>query len=119
MLSPYLAARDLSMAVSGTGPEAVEAFRAQAEAHRYDLVQRLNDLHISQIHYENDRAQRLSRENWAEFPIFGTRPPPLDRVLAARALSLSALGLWILLPLLGLGLARARLARVGVERAAS
>ena len=119
LLSPYLAARDLSMAVSGTGPEAVEAFRAQAEAHRYDLIQRLNDLHISEIHYENDRAQRLPREHWAEFPTFGTRPPPLGGALAGRALSLAALGLWLLLPLLGLAVTRRRLARVGVERAAS
>ena len=119
LLSPYLAARDLSMAVSGTGPEAVEAFRAQAEAHRYDLIQRLNDLHINEIRYENDRAQRLSRAHWAEFPTFGTRPPPLGGVLAARSLSLSALALWILLPLLGLGLARGRLARVGAEGSGS
>ena len=116
LFSPYLAARDLSMAVSGTGPEAVEAFRAQAEAHRYDIIQRLNDLHISEIRYENDRAQRLPREHWAEFPTFGTRSPPVGGTLAARSLSLSALALWILLPLLGFGLARGRLARVGVER---
>lgn len=119
LLSPYLAARDLSMGVSGTGPEAVEAFRVQAEAHRYDLVQRLNDLHINEIHYEDDRAQRVSREHWAEFPTFGTRPPPLGGVVADRALSLTALALWVLLPLLGLGLSRGRLARVGVEPSGS
>ena len=119
LLSPYLAARDLSMGVSGTGPEAVEAFRVQAEAHRYDLVQRLNDLHINEIHYEDDRAQRVSREHWAEFPTFGTRPPPLGGVVADRVLSLTALALWVLLPLLGLGLSRGRLARVGVEPSGS
>ena len=119
LLSPYLAARDLSMAVSGTGPEAVEAFRAQAEVHRYGLIQRLNDLHINEIHYENDRAQRLPREHWAEFPTFGTRPPPLEGVMADRTLSVAALSLWLLLPLLGLAFARGRLARVGEERAAS
>ena len=119
LLSPYLAARDLSMAVSGTGPEAVEAFRAQAEVHRYGLIQRLNDLHINEIHYENDRAQRLPREHWAEFPTFGTRPPPLEGVMADRTLSVAALSLWLLLPLLGLAFARGRLARVGEERGAS
>lgn len=119
ILSPYLAARDLSMAVSGTSPEAVEAFRAQAEAHRYDLVQRLNDLHINEIQYENDRAQRVSREIWAEFPTFGSRPPPLGGVMADRALSLAALALWLLVPLMGLVVARGRLARVGVERSGS
>ncbi|MDE0393929.1 MAG: DUF3526 domain-containing protein [Gammaproteobacteria bacterium] len=118
LLSPYLAARDLSMVVSGTDPAALEAFQAQAETYRYDLVQRLNDLHTNEIRYESDRDQRLSREHWAAFPTFRTRLPPLGRALAGRGVSLAALALWILLPLLGLGLARTRLARVGVERAA-
>ena len=116
LLSPHLAARDLSMAAAGTGPEAVEAFRAQAEAHRYDIIQRLNDLNIHEIHYENDRAQRVAREHWTQFPVFELAPPSLRRALADRPLSLAALGLWMLVPLAGLGLGRKRLPRVGVDR---
>ena len=116
LLSPHLAARDLSMAAAGTGAEAVEAFRAEAEAHRYDIIQRLNDLHIHEIHFENDRAQRIARERWTQFPVFRPDPPSLRRVLADRPLSLAALGLWIALPLAGLGLGRKRLPRVGVDR---
>ncbi len=115
-LSPYLAARDLSMGIAGSGPEAMEAFLAQAEAHRYTIVQRLNELHIREIRNENDRAQRLSREHWGQFPVFSTEPPPLAGALADRPVSLAALGLWIGLPLTGLGLARRRLALVGTER---
>ena len=115
-LSPYLAARDLSMGIAGSGPEATEAFLAQAEAHRYTIIQRLNELHIHEIRFQNDRAQRLSREHWGEFPVFETEPPPLGGVLANRPVSLAALGLWIGLPLGGLGLARRRLALVGTER---
>ena len=116
LLSPHLAARDLSMAAAGTGPEAVEAFRSQAEAHRYAIIQRLNDLHTHEIHYENDRAQRLARQHWTQFPVFRSDLPSLRRVLADRPLSLAALGLWIALPLAGLGLGRKRLPRVGVDR---
>ncbi|MCY3746715.1 MAG: DUF3526 domain-containing protein [Acidobacteria bacterium] len=116
LLSPYLAARDLSMGIAGSGPEAMEAFLAQAEAHRYTIIQRLNELHIHEIRNENDRAQRLAREHWGQFPVFGTEPPPLDGMLANRPLSLAALGLWIGLPLTGLGLARRRLALIGTER---
>lgn len=116
LLSPHLAARDLSMAAAGTGPEAMEAFRAQAEAHRYDIIQRLNDLHIHEIHYENDRAQRIARQEWARFPAFRPDPPSLRRVLADRPLPLTALGLWIALPLAALGLGRKRLPRVGMDR---
>ncbi len=116
LLSPHLAARDLSMAAAGTGPEAMEAFRAQAEAHRYDIIQRLNDLHIHEIHYENDRAQRIARQEWTRFPVFEPNPPSLRRALADRPLSLAALGLWIALPLAGLALGRRRLPRVGMDR---
>lgn len=115
-LSPYLAARDLSMGVAGSGPEATEAFLAQAEAHRYTIIQRLNELHMHEIRSENDRAQRLSREHWGEFPVFETEPPPLGGVLANRPVSLAALGLWIGLPLTGLGLARRRLALIGTDK---
>ena len=115
-LSPYLAARDLSMGIAGSGPEATEAFLAQAEAHRYTIIQRLNELHIHEIRFRNDRAQRLSREHWGEFPVFETEPPPLGGVLGNRPISLAALGLWIGLPLTGLGLARRRLALIGTDR---
>lgn len=112
LLAPHLAMRDLSMSAAGTGPEAVEAFRAQAEAHRYDRIQRLNDLHIHQIHLENDRAQRLSREEWERFPEFRLEPPSLRQALADRPQALAGLGLWMLVPLLGLALGRERLSRV-------
>ena len=84
LLSPHLAAQDLSMAAAGTGPEAVEAFRSQAEAHRYAIIQRLNDLHTNEINYKNDRAQRLARQHWTQFPVFRQDPPSLRRVLADR-----------------------------------
>ena len=119
LLSPYLAARDLSMAGAGTGPEAVEAFRAQAEAHRYEIIQRLNDLHIHRIKYENDRAQRIAQQEWTRFPVFQPNPPSLRRAVADRPQSLAALGLWIVLPLAGLGLGRKRLPREGVDRSGS
>ena len=115
-VSPYLAARDLSMGVAGSGPEAMEAFLAEAEAHRFTIIQRLNELHIHEIRNENDRGQRLARKHWGEFPVFETEPPPLGGVLAHRPVSLAALGLWIGLPLTGLGLARRRLALVASDR---
>ena len=113
LLDPHLAMRDLSMAAAGTGPEAVEAFRAQAESHRYGLIQRLNDLHVHEIHLENDRAQRLSPEKWAQFPVFDPDPPSLRQTLADRPQSLTGLGLWVAVPLTGLALGRRRLSRVG------
>ncbi len=119
LFTPYLAARDLSMAAAGTGPEAMESFRAQAEAHRYDIIQRLNDLHVHEIRYENDRDQRIARQEWTRFPVFRPSPPSLRRAVRDRPQSLAALGLWIVLPLAGLGLGRRRLPRVGVDGSGS
>ncbi len=119
LVSPFVAIRDLSMAAAGSGREAIEAFRAQAEAHRYDIIQRLNDLHITEIRYENDRAQRLPREYWTQFPVFEARPPPLGEALGHRPLSLMALALWIALPLLALRVAQVRLPRIGTDGPAS
>ncbi len=111
LVAPHLAMRDLSMSAAGTGPEAVEAFRAQAEAHRYAIIQRLNDLHIHKIHLENDRAQRLSRDEWAQFPEFRPDPPSLRQALAKHPQALAGLGLWVFVPLIGLSLSRGRLSR--------
>jgi len=115
-LSPFLAARDLSMSIAGSGPEAAETFLAQAETHRYTIIQRLNELHISEIQNENDRGQKLPREHWGEFPVFEIEPPPLREALSDRPVSLVALAFWVGLPLTGLGLMRRRLALGGTGR---
>lgn len=110
LAAPYLAARDLSMAAAGTDPATVERFRSDAEAYRFELIQRLNDLHIHEIRYENDRAQRVGRESWAEVPVVRTSPPDAREVLADEPARLAALGLWLLAPLMGLAASRSRLA---------
>ncbi|MCG8466654.1 MAG: DUF3526 domain-containing protein [Gemmatimonadetes bacterium] len=78
-LSPYMALRGLSMRVAATDPSGMERFRADAEDFRFDMVQRLNHLHTTEILYEDDRAQRVEAEEWQRFPTFAARPPPLSQ----------------------------------------
>ena len=99
LLDPYLAIRNLSMALAGTDLAHYAAFQQQAEAFRFEMVQALNRLHLTEIKFENDRAQRVSRDRWQSFPGFAFRPPSIAEALKQQWASLVALLLW------GLGLA--------------
>lgn len=79
VLSPYLALRGLSAVLCGTDFRASVQFEREAEAYRYRLVQQLNELHIHEVKYENDKAQRLSAHHWEEFEPFRYQRPALGQ----------------------------------------
>jgi ABC-2 type transport system permease protein len=91
VLSPAIALRDLSMAAAGTDFAGHRRFLEQAEAYRYDLVQRLNRLQAEAVSYANDtatdpgadRRKRVSEEHWQAMPEFAFRQP--DGGALARA----------------------------------
>jgi ABC-2 type transport system permease protein len=104
LFSPFVALRALSMALAGTGPADHWSFLREAERHRYDIVQRLNELHMYEIRPENDRAQRVSARHFREMPAFADRPLPLGASLRHGAWAAACLlawataaGLWLLL----------------------
>lgn len=105
IVSPAIALRSLSMAAAGTDFAAHRSFLEQAEAYRYDLVQRLNRLQADAVTYANDTAsdagadhrKRVSAQNWEAMPDFTYRAPD-GAALAARALP----GLAVVLGWLGL-----------------
>jgi len=103
-VSPYMALRGLSMRVSGTDPGSVEQFRVQSEAYRFDVVQRLNELHTTEIRFQNDRAQRLPGEVWQRFPTFEPQPLPLSAALFGEPLLIVALLMGLLWPVGALAL---------------
>ncbi|MBU2891980.1 DUF3526 domain-containing protein [Colwellia sp. D2M02] len=101
-LNPYLAVRDLSMALSASDQRHFSDFEQQAEQHRYNRIQKLNDLHINEIELHNDRGQRVSANFWQQFPEFHYQQPPLawslqHMLLAAIAPLLSLVILLLLL----------------------
>lgn len=92
--SPLLALRPASMHLAGSDIRTHEAFLDQAEAHRFAFVQALNTLHAEQIQREDDRAQRLGRDTWAELPRFRFEPPPTHWTGPVTR-ALTVLALWL------------------------
>jgi len=93
-LNPYLAMRSLSSALAGSNLAHYAEFQWQAESFRYEMVQKLNQLHMDEIKFENDRAQRVSHERWREFPAFAFRAPSVGWALRQQWLSIASLLGW-------------------------
>jgi len=107
-LSPVLALRRLSTAMAGTDGAAHAHFLLAAERYRYALIQALNQLHATEVHYHNDRDQRLSKQHWQRMPRFDYRPAPLEEQVARGVLPAALpLAAWIV----GLGAAAVWVAR--------
>lgn len=98
-VAPLLALRPASMQLAGTDAATHRAFLQQAEQHRYAFVQALNTLHAEKIRQVDDRAQKLSRDEWARLPRFAFEPPPagqgsdITRAFGVLLLWLAVLGL--------------------------
>ena len=119
-ISPLLAVRTVSMAAAGTDLAQHHRFLRAAEAHRFDLVQRMNRLQARAMSYEVDvrrnadaearRRARVSAEYWRRMPRFEFTVAPAEERSAAAFRRLAPLGLWLVLGalcLIGAGRARA------------
>jgi ABC-2 type transport system permease protein len=117
LVSPTIALRSLSMAAAGTGFAGHRRFLEQAEAYRYDVVQRLNRLQADSVSYADDtasdagadRRKRIEAGNWQAIPDF-TYQAPDGAALTARALpGLGIVLAWLVLASLMLWRATRRL----------
>lgn len=120
-LSPTIAIRRLSMTAAETDLAGYRRFLEQAEAYRYDLIQRLNMLQATAVAAADDSAKsrdaaaearsRVSAENWRKMPEF--RPTRLTEadVLARAAPSLAILAAWLAAATLLAGFAAHRISR--------
>lgn len=124
MLGPAIALRSLSMAAAGTDFAAHRGFLEQAEAYRYDLIQRLNRLQADGVTYADDtasdagadRRKRIAAGNWEKMPDFSYRAPD-GATLAAHALpGLAVVTGWLGLAGVLLFFATCRLGRHPGER---
>ncbi|ONF97411.1 ABC transporter permease [Sphingomonas jeddahensis] len=108
-LSPLLAIRQLSMALSGSDMGAHGHFLDAAERFRYRFVQALNQMQVDQIPNTNaGEDPRIAAENWKTVPRFSYTVPPPPGLSDPRVLpNLAVLGGWLLaLVLLALPVAR-------------
>lgn len=110
IVSPTLALRRLSMAAAGTDLTGHQRFLEQAEAYRYDLVQRLNTLQANAVAYADDTAEdagadqrkRVSAENWQAMPVFAFKPASAGDLTHAAMPGLVMLLIWLVIATLAL-----------------
>jgi ABC-2 type transport system permease protein len=97
LLNPYLAIRNFSMATAGSDFFAFEDFAWQAEEFRFNMIQKLNDLHTNKIKAENDRGQKLDSDIWQDFPAFEYKEPTILESIGKQIPAFFAVGFWLIL----------------------
>lgn len=107
-LSPLVAMRQASMALTGTDLPHTLAFDQDAERYRYTLVQALNTLHATEVEHARDRyagsgerdapsRQRIDASHWQDLPPFVAGHPTLHEALRARPTPLLIVVGWTML----------------------
>lgn len=96
LASPVIALRRMSAAMAATDLDSHLRFLREGERYRFELVQALNRLHVSQIRYHNDRDQRIDHGHWQKLPRFKLEDPPPESIRARHLWpSLAVLVAWI------------------------
>ena len=100
LLNPYIAIKNLSMALSGTDFQAYRNFQNQAEGYRYNLAQTMNNLQIKHISNNvassADKKAVLSQQYWIDFPDFHHQQLSLNKMIRNEWYSFFALLLWLI-----------------------
>lgn len=99
-LNPYLALKNISMALTASDFETYVDFQQQAESYRYSLAQQMNKLQIDKISNiapgDHEKPLTISRSNWASQPDFNYRFARIDEVIGQRSTSIASLCFWLL-----------------------
>lgn len=106
--NPFTMIKNNSMAFAGSDFEAYSSFQEQAEAYRYALAQRMNDLQIQYV--SNDRPKEgthvlhIDKEHWNEFEDFQYKFLPVHKVFQNEWPSVAAMLFWLILSFVGIGI---------------
>lgn len=102
--NPYLALKNISMALTASDFKTFIDFQNQAEAYRYGLAQKMNKLQIDKISNispgETEKPLAISRSNWAQQPDFNYRFTHLATVLKNELLALTSLFCWLIVTII-------------------
>ena len=101
VINPYMAVKNLSMALSGTDFDAYVDFQDQAEKYRYELAQKMNELQMeyispTKVSGSDGKTHVVGKENWSEMPDFHHRFFSFGKAVKNELLSLISLVLWCL-----------------------
>ena len=97
-LNPYIAIKNVSMALSGTDFNAFRNFQTQSEDYRYNLAQTMNNWQIKFIANNTSSSTKgavLSQQYWKDFTDFRHEHLSFGTIINNERLSLLALLLWL------------------------
>jgi len=100
ILNPYLAVKNLSMALCGTDFESYVDFQAQAENYRYNLSQKMNELQMkyispSKVSGSEGKSHVVDRKEWKDMPDFKHQYLSLAKAIGNEVVSLVSIILWL------------------------
>lgn len=99
--NPFIAVKNISMALTGTDFYTFNDFQAQSEKFRYQLAQTMNELqikHISnRVKNSADKKAKLDRQEWVNFPDFKHHFSSIQSAFDSEKISFAALFFWIML----------------------
>ncbi len=100
LVNPYIAIKNLSMALAGTDYAAYHDFQHQAEAYRYQLTQTMNELQMklisNKVKSSADKNAVISRKYWAAMPDFKHLFLPFKEVIQHEIISVISLIMWMI-----------------------
>ncbi len=101
LIDPYLAVKNLSMALCGTDFESYVGFQVQAEDYRYKLAQKMNELQIkyispNRVSGSEGKVDVVNRSEWKAFPDFEYQFLNFGMTLKNEGIAILSLLLWVL-----------------------
>jgi ABC-2 type transport system permease protein len=100
LLSPFMAVKNISMALTGTDYQTYNHFQDQAEAYRYNLAQTMNNLQIKYISNKAknsaDKKAIINKKFWQELPLFQYQFLSLTKVMLGELISVFSIIIWLL-----------------------
>ncbi|MEM9722635.1 MAG: DUF3526 domain-containing protein [Bacteroidota bacterium] len=108
LVNPYLAIKNLSMALCGTDFETYVGFQKQAEDYRYMLAQKMNDLQMKYISAQKvsgseGKTHVVDRAEWEAFPDFSYAPISIGSSVRYEFISIFSLLMWTVLMIFWIG----------------
>jgi ABC-2 type transport system permease protein len=97
--NPFMAIKNLSMTLAGTDYDTYIDFQRQAEAYRYAMAQKMNELQIKYISNKKpeptDKPTVIDHKHWQEVPEFRYRSAGISAVLKSETITFLAFIFWI------------------------
>ena len=101
LVNPFLAIRQLSMALSGSDYTTHADFQQQAEKHRFELVALMNN-YMRDHSKTGDWDFKVNKEVWSQLPSFQYKTPDFSAVINRNWLSLLSIIVWLCLGIWGI-----------------